>query len=124
MYYFAEKLGGLAIALEHRYFGLSTPFGPVDSYTQDNIAFLTLDNVMMDAENFINQVKQNVTGAEDSHAIVASGSYGGFLAAVFRLNYPDTFYGSIASAAPVRSFGAVGDVDQFNWWTWVSIISI
>lgn len=136
MYEWAKELGGIAVALEHRYFGESTPFGPEKSYTNDGFRYLTLDNVMADAANFVDMIKDNVTGAADSKCIVASGtyivatfelsngyiqgSYGGFLAGAFRLNRPDSFFGAIASAGPVMGFGNSSDPESYNWWNWVS----
>jgi len=53
MYSWAQELEGMAVSLENRYFGESQPFGPSLSFTPMNIAYLTLDNVMADAVNFI-----------------------------------------------------------------------
>ncbi|KAI1415503.1 peptidase S28 [Hypoxylon sp. FL1857] len=119
MYEYAKQLGGLAVSLEHRYFGQSLPFGQ-NSHTPSNMKFLTLDNVMADAVSFVEYIKESHNGAPDSKAIVASGSYGGFLAAAFRLNHPDTFFGSLASAGPVKSFSNSSDPETYNWWTWVN----
>ena len=68
----AKELGGITATLEHRYFGQSLPLGN-DSYTLDNLKHFTLENVMQDAVNFLNFIKQNVTGAADSKVIVAGG---------------------------------------------------
>ncbi|KAI1134031.1 peptidase S28 [Hypoxylon sp. FL0543] len=119
MYEYAKQLNGLAVSLEHRYFGQSLPFGQ-DSHSSSNMKFLTLDNVMADAVSLVEHIKETYNGASDSKAIVASGSYGGFLAAAFRLNHPDTFFGSLASAGPVRSFSNSSDPDTYNWWRWVN----
>lgn len=73
MYHFAEQLGGIAATIEHRYFGLSVPFGN-DSYTHENIVYLTLENVIADAVNFVEGIRANVTGAENSPVIIASGA--------------------------------------------------
>ncbi|OTA85840.1 hypothetical protein M434DRAFT_35996 [Hypoxylon sp. CO27-5] len=121
MYEYAKQLGGLAVSLEHRYFGQSLPFGQ-DSHTPSNMKYLTLDNVMADAVSFIDYIKETHNGASDSKAIVASGSYGGFLAAAFRLNHPDTIFESLASCQVVLNrtfwmwFGAPGQthVSCFN----------
>ncbi|KAJ4481926.1 serine carboxypeptidase S28-domain-containing protein [Lentinula aciculospora] len=96
LYSWAQELGDIATAIEHRYFGKSLPFGN-DSWTRDNIQYLTLDNVMADGVEFVNSIKANVTGAEHSPP---KGSYGGFLTAMFRLNHPETFFGGVASAGP------------------------
>ncbi|KLO17492.1 peptidase S28 [Schizopora paradoxa] len=100
----AEESNGMMLTLEHRYFGLSLPFGN-DSFTNENIGFLTLDNVLLDAVNFVEWIRSTVPGANDSKVIVMGGSYGGFLSSTLRINYPDTFFGSISSAGPVVSFG-------------------
>ncbi|XXH02210.1 hypothetical protein Hte_008578 [Hypoxylon texense] len=121
MYEYAKQLGGLAVSLEHRYFGQSLPYGQ-DSHTPSNMKYLTLDNVMADAVSFVSHIKEANEGAADSKAIVASGSYGGFLAAAFRLNHPDTFFGALASAGPVKSFSNSSDPDTYNWWRWVNRI--
>ncbi|KAI0380613.1 peptidase S28 [Hypomontagnella monticulosa] len=119
MYEYARQLGGLAVSLEHRYFGESLPFGQ-DSHTTSNMKYLTLDNVMADAVSFVEHIKKTNNGTSDSKAIIASGSYGGFLSAAFRLNHPDTFFGSLASAGPVKSFSNSSDPDTYNWWKWVN----
>jgi serine carboxypeptidase S28 len=73
MYTYAEQLGGLAVSLEHRYFGESLPFGPNTSWTSPAMKYLTLDNVMADAVNFIGMLKKTVSGASTSKVFVASG---------------------------------------------------
>ena len=72
MEWFAQQLGGMSVSLEHRYFGLSLPFGN-DSYTNDNFQFLTLDNVMADAVSFVEMLQSTFPGAKDSKCIVSSG---------------------------------------------------
>ncbi len=62
------------VTLEHRYFGLSLPFGN-ESYTTENLQYFTLENVMADAVTFMDIVKKNVTGAEASKVIVVGGAY-------------------------------------------------
>ncbi|EJF58988.1 hypothetical protein DICSQDRAFT_128566 [Dichomitus squalens LYAD-421 SS1] len=116
----AKELGGIVATLEHRYFGQSLPFGN-NSYTLDNLKPFTLDNVMQDAVHFLDFVKKNVTGAAKSKTIVAGGSYGGFLAPVFRQNYPDTFFGAWGIAGPFRSLGTVDEVgaELHNWYNYV-----
>ncbi|KAK9421866.1 putative Serine carboxypeptidase S28-domain-containing protein [Seiridium unicorne] len=84
--------------------------------------YLTLDNVMADAFNFINMIQTTTTGAVDSKTIVASGPYGGFLATAFRQIPPDTFFGSIAATAPVTGFVNSTNPDTFYWWDYISKI--
>ncbi|KAI1130432.1 peptidase S28 [Nemania abortiva] len=117
MMWFAEKLGGMAVSLEHRYFGQSLPFAN-NSYSNENFKFLTLDNVMADAVSFVEMLQKTIPGAQSSKSIVASGSYGGLLATAFRQNHPATFFGSIAAAGPTLAATAASptiEPDQFLW---------
>jgi hypothetical protein len=41
----------------------------------DEFGYLTLDNVMADAANFVEHLKNTIPGAEDAKAIVASGKW-------------------------------------------------
>jgi pimeloyl-ACP methyl ester carboxylesterase len=119
LYEWARELGGLTVSLEHRYFGPSKPFGNA-STSNENFRFLTLDNVMADAVAFVQQVKRNITGADKSKVLVASGSYGGFLAAAFRMNHAESFDAALASAGPVVGFGDGDDPDSYNWYNWLN----
>ncbi|KAF8856114.1 hypothetical protein BDZ45DRAFT_745833 [Acephala macrosclerotiorum] len=102
----AKELNGIAVSLEHRYFGESTPFRAANPLTRrEEFDYLTLDNIMADAVYFVSLLKQNITGADKSKAIVASGSYGGFLAIVIHQNHPESFWGAIASAPVLTGWG-------------------
>lgn len=133
----AQELGGMTAVLEHRYFGESLPFGN-ESYTSKNLRYFTLENVMADAVSFVDFVKKNVTGAAHSKVIVVGGaseppctleiteqcvpgSYGGFLAAAFRQNYPDTFFGAWSVAGPFRAWGDAKEAgsEGYNWFDYV-----
>lgn len=76
--------------------------------------YLTLENVMIDAVGFIDSLKANHSIPEDTKVLVTSGeflsmndnlkwlsvlirqgSYGGFIAAMLRLNHPETFVGCL-----------------------------
>ncbi|KAJ9604009.1 hypothetical protein H2200_011531 [Cladophialophora chaetospira] len=117
----AAELGAMVISLEHRFFGLSTPSNASD--VKERYKTLTLENVMLDAVTFVNHIKDTVKGAKNSKVILSGGSYGGFLATVFKMNYPNVFYGSIPFAAPLRSIGANNQNPQrFNWFKWANQI--
>ena len=67
-------MNGAAVILEHRYFGKSKPFGASDPLTQtDKFQYMTLENVIEDATNFLAHLKRNITGAERSKVIAVSG---------------------------------------------------
>jgi hypothetical protein len=74
-YTWAKETNGIAVTLEHRYFGESAAFGARDPTKQlEEYAYLTLDNVMADGVAFMDHIKQNITGAQDSKVIVLSGT--------------------------------------------------
>ena len=68
---------------------------------------MTLHNVLLDSVTLVNYVKQVTPGASESKTIVQGGSYGGFLSYLLRVQYPDTFCGSLASSAPSK--GIISD---------------
>ncbi|KAF2119087.1 serine carboxypeptidase S28-domain-containing protein [Lophiotrema nucula] len=103
LYWMAEELGGMAVSLEHRYFGNSLPFGNA-SMEVKNVKYLTLENVMADGVAFVEWLRTSVPGAQDSKVVIASGSYGAYISTAMRQNHPSTFFAAISSAAPVRGF--------------------
>lgn len=124
----ASELRAATATLEHRFFGDSFPNGlnVTTATTADDFQTLTMDNVLLDAVNFINWMKNTIPGAKDSRVIVNGGSYGGTLATLLRLSHPDVFYASWPSAPVLSSFGTntATNEDKFNEWDWVGLICI
>jgi hypothetical protein len=52
----ATQFKGLILFGEHRYYGKSKPFGN-DSFTPDNVKYLTVDQTLMDYVNLIKTIK-------------------------------------------------------------------
>lgn len=115
---YAQELGAIVAVLEHRFFGESFPSGLNDSNaTPADFAPLTLENVLLDSVTFADWIKSTVPGASESKVIVEGGSYGGFLATALRLRYPTTFYASMPSAPPLKSFGPLqSNPYKYKWW--------
>lgn len=88
---------------EHRFYGKSLPFGD-DSFTQDNVKYLTVDQTLMDYVKLIEKVKSGNPLYKESPVFAFGGSYGGMLAAWFRMKYPHVIQGSHASSAPILFF--------------------
>ncbi len=51
---------------------MSLPFGN-DSFTNDNLKFLSLDNVLLDSVAFVDWIRSTVQGTNDSQVIVMGG---------------------------------------------------
>ena len=118
----AAELGALVISLEHRFFGLSNPSNASDHV--EKYQSLTLENVMLDAVSVIEHIQNTIPGAKHSQVIVSGGSYGGFLTTVLRINHPETFFGALPLAAPLRSIGAnYQNPGRYEWFKWVRTLA-
>ncbi|RWR91112.1 lysosomal Pro-X carboxypeptidase isoform X2 [Cinnamomum micranthum f. kanehirae] len=99
----APKFHALLVFIEHRFYGESKPFGK-DSYNSaDTLGYLNSQQALADYAVLIRSLKQNLS-AEASPVVVFGGSYGGMLAAWFRLKYPHIAIGALASSAPILQF--------------------
>ncbi|KAH7146111.1 serine carboxypeptidase S28-domain-containing protein [Dactylonectria macrodidyma] len=116
----AEKLNGLVIGWEHRYYGYSWPV-PQDDYTGLPLSgaagyeYLTADQAIEDvayfANNFnkttlsLNNVIESTEKLDPYHTpwIFIGGSYPGMRAAWARLMHPELFYAAWSSSAPLET---------------------
>uniref|UniRef100_A0A915DLB3 Uncharacterized protein n=1 Tax=Ditylenchus dipsaci TaxID=166011 RepID=A0A915DLB3_9BILA len=97
----ARQFGASVYALEHRYYGYSTPF---TNLTVQNLTYLTSEQALGDIAVFIKAINKehNKTEAEQKW-ILFGGAYAGSLVAWFRLKYPELSTGAVASSAPVQA---------------------
>ncbi|XP_018571430.1 putative serine protease K12H4.7 [Anoplophora glabripennis] len=94
----AKKYGALLIQLEHRFYGNSQPFSDLST---EHLRYLTSDQALADAANFIKLINKEYELADDVKWIVYGGSYSGSLAAWMRLKHPDLVQGAVSSSAPL-----------------------
>jgi hypothetical protein len=86
----AEELSAAVLFVEHRYYGVSLPFGE-NSFSPKNISYLSIEQAMADFSLFLPKFKQilGCTARRNScQTILFGGSYGGMLVAWHRLKYP------------------------------------
>ncbi|KAB1227358.1 Lysosomal Pro-X carboxypeptidase [Morella rubra] len=86
----------------HRYYGKSIPFGSREEALRNasTRGYFNSAQAIADYAAIIIHVKEELH-AKYSPIIVIGGSYGGMLAAWFRLKYPHVALGALASSAPI-----------------------
>ncbi|XP_071726450.1 uncharacterized protein [Rutidosis leptorrhynchoides] len=116
MYDIAPEFKALIVFLEHRYYGQSIPYGGDRKKAYKNpktLGYLSSTQALADYATLIIDLKKNLS-AIDSPVIVFGGSYGGMLAAWFRLKYPHVAIGALASSSPILQFENITSQYSFN----------
>ncbi|CEF99283.1 Twin-arginine translocation pathway, signal sequence [Ostreococcus tauri] len=106
----AKKHRGIALALEHRFYGASQPTGDL---SRESLRYLTSAQALEDVVAFVKYVADayglRTTPSDDgrngsySRVIAFGGSYPGMLAAWSRVKYPHAIHAAVASSAPIRA---------------------
>lgn len=104
---YAARLKALLVLIEHRFYGESKPFGMTSMEEVLRNAsvrgYFNSAQAIADYAELILHLKKSFK-AHYSPVIVSGGSYGGMLAAWFRLKYPHIAIGAFATSAPVLYF--------------------
>ena len=106
----ARPLGAALVFAEHRYYGESLLFAPG---TPGCMRYLTSEQAMADFAHLLYGVRDEWK-AWSSPVIGFGGSYGGMLAAWFRIKYPNAIDGVLAASAPIWSFVGLEPRYDFN----------
>ncbi|XXG88491.1 hypothetical protein AAC387_Pa12g0691 [Persea americana] len=103
------------VFIEHRFYGESIPFGGKEvAYSNaSTLGYLSSTQALADYATLTIDLKKNLS-AEGSPVVVFGGSYGGMLAAWFRLKYPHVAIGALASSAPILNFEDITSPYSFN----------
>ncbi|KAL8483109.1 hypothetical protein ACS0TY_025966 [Phlomoides rotata] len=116
MYETAPHFQALLVFIEHRYYGKSIPFGGRKEVAYSNsstLGYLSSTQALADYATLILDLKNNLTATE-SPVVVFGGSYGGMLAAWFRLKYPHVAVGALSSSAPILNFDNITSPFSFD----------
>lgn len=108
----APKFKALLVFIEHRFYGKSMPFGNKSYNTANTLGYLTSQQALADFAVLVRSLKHNLS-SEASPVVVFGGSYGGMLAAWFRLKYPHIAIGALASSAPILQFDDITPLSSF-----------
>ena len=108
----AQQFNALLVFAEHRYYGLSQPFGTA---SQNILQYLTHEQALADYAELLISLQTNLSITQP--IIVFGGSYGGMLAAWARIKYPSIFTGAISASAPIMAFnGMIPAYNNNTYW--------
>ena len=108
----ANQLDAVVVFAEHRYFGQSMPFGNASYSNPNNLKYLSPHQALADFAQLAHYLRFQYNFAP---VIAWGGSYGGMLAAWFRIKFPHIVTGSIASSAPLFHFNGTSNPELFNY---------
>ena len=105
----AEHFGALIVCLEHRFYGASWPTN--DTSLGFLTRYLSTEQALEDAAVWTSHIKQQYGVPDSSQFVVMGRSYGGTLAALFRLKFPHIVTGALATSGPLQ---AKVDFPEYN----------
>lgn len=79
-----------------------------DSYLPENLSYLTAEQTLADFAVLIRALRESEPENAGCPYLAAGGSYGGMLAAWFRIKYPWVAQAALAASAPVIQFHGTG----------------
>ncbi|XP_072947803.1 lysosomal Pro-X carboxypeptidase-like [Epargyreus clarus] len=112
MWEIASQFRAKLVFAEHRYYGASMPFGN-KSLDNEYIGYLTVAQALADYADLVDYL-QGHSSRPSYPVITFGGSYGGILAAYFRIKYPHIVTGAIAASAPMLVHAGLVPCEVFN----------
>lgn len=107
MWDWAPEFNAMVVFAEHRYYGVSMPYGNKSFENLKYLGYLSTEQALADFAVLIDHLKRTIPGAQNSAVVAFGGSYGGMLAAWLRMKYPHAVVGALASSAPVLQFTGI-----------------
>ncbi|PGH19863.1 hypothetical protein AJ80_03780 [Polytolypa hystricis UAMH7299] len=114
----ARATNGIGVVLEHRYYGESFPMKDLST---ESLRFLSTEQAMADTAYFAKNVVFEGLDHLDLTSrgapyILYGGSYSGAQVAFLRVEYPDLFWGAIASSAVTKAI--------YDYWEYLEPIRV
>ncbi|ALC38629.1 CG2493 [Drosophila busckii] len=108
----AAKEHAVVVFAEHRYYGKSLPYGSDTFNTSkpEHLAYFTVEQTLEDYAMLITFLRNG----RELPVVAFGGSYGGMLAAWFRMKYPHIVIGALAASAPILQFPGLTPCEIFN----------
>jgi len=104
----APKHGALLLALEHRYYGPSTPGNDLST---ENLKWLNSEQALGDMAYFHSYISEEYELTTSNKWVTWGGSYPGMMAALARLRYPHQIHASVSSSSPLQ---AAVNMEEYN----------
>ena len=104
----APKHGALLLALEHRYYGPSTPGHDLST---ENLKYLNSEQALGDIAYFHSFISAEHSLTSSNKWVTWGGSYPGMMAALSRLRYPHLIHASVSSSSPLQ---AQVNMEEYN----------
>lgn len=94
----AKTFGAMAFQLEHRFYGESWPLPDMST---TNLQYLSSRQALADLNFFISRIRSIYPQIRHANFVTFGGSYSGALSGWFKLKYPGSVVGAVATSAPV-----------------------
>ncbi len=99
----AQKLGGIVVAAEHRFYGYSVPNGE-NPLSLENLRYLSSEQSLNDLADLIKVIQARYSLNNQDNPVISFGcSYGANLAAWSRIKYPHLVQAAVSSSGPVEA---------------------
>jgi serine protease 16 len=106
----AAKYGATLFALEHRFYGVSSPFPSLNGAT---LPYLNTQQALADLANFREAMISQYNLTQNTKWVVFGCSYPGALSAWFRAKFPNLAVASLSTSSPVEAVLDFYQYDQY-----------